>query len=165
MQFPSITTLPTAFSQMLDILPDAIPKCCHLVGRLMVPTSLQQQSIVCSPTTTHRLHFSIVFHQRPLISLRLSSSCFQEPVVSLPLFRQSVDLRQCPSTHLGDLHPLRQLQRCYRMRNEKRLMFFKAMPVPRAIARSGSSAIWNGRPVFSDKRRSSPLIRAPPPAK
>lgn len=30
-------------------------------------------------------------------------------------------------------------------------MFFSAMPVPRAMARSGSSAIWNGSPVFSRK--------------
>lgn len=53
----------------------------------------------------------------------------------------------------------------YFIRNEKRLMFFNAMPVPRAMARSGSSAIWNGMPVFSFKRRSSPLMSAPPPAR
>lgn len=53
----------------------------------------------------------------------------------------------------------------YFMRNEKRLMFFKAIPVPRAIARRGSSAMWNGMPVFSDSLRSNPLMSAPPPAR
>ena len=51
------------------------------------------------------------------------------------------------------------------IRNENRLIFFSAIPVPRAMARSGSSAMWNGMPVFSFSRRSSPLISAPPPAR
>ncbi len=47
----------------------------------------------------------------------------------------------------------------YFIRKEKPLMFFRAMPVPRATARSGSSAMWNGMPVFSLNRLSSPLSR------
>lgn len=37
---------------------------------------------------------------------------------------------------------------CYRIRNEKRLMFFKAMPVPFATACRGSSAMMNLMPIF-----------------
>jgi rod shape-determining protein MreB len=53
----------------------------------------------------------------------------------------------------------------YFIRNEKRLIFFSAIPVPRAIARKGSSATWNGIPVLAFRRLSSPLISAPPPAR
>ena len=53
----------------------------------------------------------------------------------------------------------------YLMRKEKRLIFLSAIFVPRTIARSGSSAIWNGIPVFFERRRSKPLIKAPPPAR
>ena len=56
-------------------------------------------------------------------------------------------------------------ERFYRIRKEKRLMFFNAILVPRTTARSGSSAIWKGIPVFLERRRSSPLISAPPPAR
>ncbi len=53
----------------------------------------------------------------------------------------------------------------YRIRKENRLIFFSAMLVPRTTERSGSSAMWNGIPVFFERRRSSPLINAPPPAR
>ena len=56
-------------------------------------------------------------------------------------------------------------ERFYRIKNEKRLMFFNAILVPRTTARSGSSAMWNGIPVFFERRRSKPLIKAPPPAR
>ena len=53
----------------------------------------------------------------------------------------------------------------YRIRNENLLMFLSAMPVPRTTARSGSSAMWNGRLVLSCRRLSRPRISAPPPAR
>ena len=43
--------------------------------------------------------------------------------------------------------------------------FFKAMPVPRATARRGSSAKWTGNLVFAAIRLSSPRSKEPPPAR
>ena len=56
-------------------------------------------------------------------------------------------------------------KRFYRIRKEKRLIFLSAIFVPRTTERNGSSAMWNGIPVFLERRRSKPLINAPPPAR
>src|SRR5699024_1043695 len=54
---------------------------------------------------------------------------------------------------------------CHFMRNENWLMFLSAMPVPRTTARIGSSAMLKWMPFLDEKRLSSPLMRAPPPAR
>lgn len=53
----------------------------------------------------------------------------------------------------------------YLIRKEKREKFFRAMPVPRATARRGSSAMWTWSLVFDEMRWSRPRSNEPPPAR
>ena len=52
------------------------------------------------------------------------------------------------------------INNCHRIKNEKRPMFFKAMPAPLATLCKGSSAMWNGMLILSVKRLSRPRNNA-----
>lgn len=53
----------------------------------------------------------------------------------------------------------------YRIRKENLLKFFRAIPVPLATARNGSSAIWTFSLVLLEIRWSRPRNNEPPPAR
>src|SRR3546814_6424735 len=56
-------------------------------------------------------------------------------------------------------------EKFYCMRNLKLPIFFKAIPVPRTTARSGSSAMCTGSLVLDWMRLSRPRSSAPPPVR
>lgn len=160
----------------------------RLVGRFAArnsgPSALGPQaqlSIRRSAITIGRsVRFPVPIHQAARSSIPIHSSIRRSALPpNSAAFRGSIGLRhrstrpasapqptaRTTTDRPSDTPPKGTVRTCYFIRNEKRLMFFSAIPVPRAMARSGSSAMWNGMPVFSFRRRSRPLINAPPPAR
>lgn len=161
----------TSFHTILSApVSDLSPSCFEAfpLAWLFLPHS---STLSASPLTLHTSHslsvHSLSTHSLSLSSLPLSSFPFSSfPLSSFPLvsrFASSPLSLPFTSSHLSPLSSLAPLLAPllapslsgpsprwpprYFIRKEKRLMFFRAMPVPRAMARRGSSAMWNGIPV------------------